>query len=150
MNPIPDAYQKVTGVTATAADVLMGKVIVDAEGNALTGTIPIWNDIDTDGLELNAGQGFTFDAGYHRNDITIYAKDLASQTAGTAAAAEILSGETAWVGGSKITGSMANNGAKTLTIDGLTTTSVAIPAGYHNGSGKVSLTSDIEEALAAI
>ena len=45
---------------------------------------------------------------------------------------------------------MANNGAITGTIDGLTTTSYTVAAGYHNGSGTVSLTSDIEDALAAI
>ena len=50
----------------------------------------------------------------------------------------------------QITGSMTNNGAVTATIDGLVTTSYTVPAGYHNGSGTVSLTSDIEEALAAI
>ena len=50
----------------------------------------------------------------------------------------------------QITGEMTNNGAVTATIDGLTTTSYTIGAGYHNGSGTVSLTSDIEDALAAI
>lgn len=49
-----------------------------------------------------------------------------------------------------LTGTMANNGAISTTIDGLTTTSASIPAGYHNGSGTVSLTNDIETALAAI
>ena len=44
---------------------------------------------------------------------------------------------------------MANNGAVSGTIDGLTTTSYSVPAGYTSG-GSVSLTSDIEEALAAI
>lgn len=52
--------------------------------------------------------------------------------------------------GKVIEGAMPNKGAITLTMDGLTTTSVSVPAGYHNGSGKVNLTSDIEEALAAI
>ena len=47
-------------------------------------------------------------------------------------------------------GTMPDKGAVTATIDGLTTTSYTIPAGKHNGSGKVSLTSDIENALAAI
>jgi hypothetical protein len=47
-------------------------------------------------------------------------------------------------------GTMPDKGAITATIDGLTTTSYTIPAGKHNGSGKVSLTSDIENALAAI
>lgn len=79
---IPDAYQDVTGVTAVAADVLTGKVIVSATGK-------------------------------------------------------------------EITGSMANNGAISGTIDGLTTTSYSVPAGYTSG-GSVSLTSAIEEALAAI
>ena len=44
---------------------------------------------------------------------------------------------------------MANNGALSLTIDGVTSTSVNIPAGYTSG-GTVSLTSDIYDALAAI
>lgn len=79
---IPAAYQDVTGVTATAADVLVGKKIVDAEGTVITGT-------------------------------------------------------------------MADNGTITATIDGLTTTSYTIPAGKTSG-GTISLTDDIETALAAI
>ena len=79
---IPEVYQDVSTVTAGAADVLTGKVIVDATGKPVPGTMP-------------------------------------------------------------------NNGALSLTIDGLTTTSVAIPTGYASG-GTVSLTSDIEDALAAI
>lgn len=52
--------------------------------------------------------------------------------------------------GTVVAGTMANNGAVTAQIDGLTTTEYGIPAGYHNGLGKVSLTNDIEQALAAI
>ena len=48
-----------------------------------------------------------------------------------------------------LTGTMANNGSTSATIDGLTATSVTIPAGYTTG-GTVSLTDDIYEALAAI
>jgi hypothetical protein len=47
-------------------------------------------------------------------------------------------------------GTMPDKGAVTATIYGMTTTSYTIPAGYHNGSGKVSLANDIENALAAI
>lgn len=79
---IPEAYQDVTGVTATAADVLTGKTIVNAAGESVPGTMP-------------------------------------------------------------------NNGAISGTMDGLTTTSYEVPAGYTSG-GSVSLTSAIEEALAAI
>lgn len=81
--PIPDKYQDVSGVTATAANVLDGSYFVDNTGAVVEGTMP-------------------------------------------------------------------NKGAVNATIDGLTTTSYTIPAGNHSGSGKVSLTNDIENALAAI
>ena len=54
----------------------------------------------------------------------------------TADASKILLGSTAYVKGSKITGTMTNNGdiITSVTVGG----SYTIPAGYHNGSGKVS------------
>ena len=74
-------------------------------------------------------------------------------TGDTAVAANILAGVKAHtiVNGTatQITGSMANNGAISGSIDGLTTTSYSVPAGYTSG-GTVSLTNDIELALAAI
>ena len=47
-------------------------------------------------------------------------------------------------------GTMPNNGAIDASINGMVSSEYTIPAGYHNGSGKVSLTDDIENALAAI
>lgn len=38
--PIPDAYQDVTSVTATAGDVLVGKIYVNETGNVVAGTMP--------------------------------------------------------------------------------------------------------------
>lgn len=58
----------------------------------------------------------------------------------TAAVAEILKDKTAYVRGSKLTGTMPNNGAvtgKITTLSGVYT----IPQGYHDGSGKVSIDS---------
>ena len=66
-----------------------------------------------------------------------------------ATAENILVDKTAYVGGVKVTGTMANNGDTSGTIDGLTVTSKEIPAGYTSG-GTVSLTNDIENALSAI
>lgn len=80
---IPDAYQDVSGVTAGAGDVLANKVIVNAAGQQVAGTMP-------------------------------------------------------------------NNGAVAASIDGLTVTEYTVPKGFHSGAGKVSLTNDIETALAAI
>lgn len=78
----------------------------------------------------------------------------ADTTGDDAVAGNLLAGKKAhsYSGGNAValTGSMPNNGAVAATIDGLTTTSYTVPAGYHNGSGTVSLTNDIETALAAI
>lgn len=52
--------------------------------------------------------------------------------------------------GAAVEGTMPNKGAVAAEIDGLTTTSYTIPKGYHNGNGEISLTNDIENALAAI
>nr|UWG16097.1 MAG: hypothetical protein [Bacteriophage sp.] len=74
-------------------------------------------------------------------------KDVSGVTAG---AADVLDGKfIVLADGSKVEGTMANNGAIAKTIDGLTQTSADIPAGYTSG-GTVSLTDDIENALAAI
>ena len=64
-------------------------------------------------------------------------------------AAALLDGYTAYGSKGEVIGMMPNNGATGGTFDGLTTTSYTIPAGYTTG-GTVSLTGDIEEALAAI
>lgn len=62
----------------------------------------------------------------------------ADTTDATASASEILSGETAYGASGKITGSMPNNGGITGTIDEVDE-AYTIPAGYHDGSGTVSI-----------
>lgn len=83
--PIPSAFQDVSSVTATADNVLTGKVFVRANGEVTAGTMP-------------------------------------------------------------------NNGKVTATFTGLSasTSSYTIPKGYHDGTGTVSLTDDIESMLAEI
>lgn len=65
--------------------------------------------------------------------------DVNSQDA-TVKVAEMLTGKTAYARGTKLTGTMVNNGAVSLTID-TASGSVTIPQGYHDGSGKVSILS---------
>nr|DAT99160.1 MAG TPA: tail protein [Caudoviricetes sp.] len=66
----------------------------------------------------------------------------------TAGVAEILSGKTAYVNGVKLTGTMKNNGAVTGTIS-KKADSYTIPIGYHDGSGKVSISSTEQAKLIA-
>ena len=91
-------------ITAGAGDVLSGKVIVDQDGNPITGTIPVKNAIAS---SINCGGLVDIPAGYYPTAGKVQANSLASQTAANAGAGQILSGYTAYVNGAKITGSLA-------------------------------------------
>ena len=121
--------------TATAAQILTGQTAY-VNGSKVTG---IMANLGAVSQALNAGGSYTIPAGYHNGSGKVTANSLASQTSATATAAQILTGQTAYVNGLKVTGTMPNRGAVTvsLTDDG----SYTIPAGYHNGSGKVTATS---------
>lgn len=66
----------------------------------------------------------------------------------TAVAAEILATKTAYVNGSKVTGSMPNRGAVTGAIN-TKAGQYTIPQGYHDGSGKVGIESTEQAKLIA-
>lgn len=66
----------------------------------------------------------------------------------TASASEILATKTAYVSGAKVTGTMPNNGAVTGTIS-TKAEQYTIPAGYHDGSGKVSISSTEQAKIIA-
>lgn len=179
---IPEAYQDTSSVTATAGDVLTGKVFVTADGTVTPGEM-VNNGAVNKTLDVTTIT-YTIPKGYHSGSgkvkIVLETKNVTptksaqevTPTAGkvlskvtveaipdkyqdvsgvTATAANVLDGSYFVTKTGTLTeGSMVNKGAISETIDGLTTTSYTVPAGYHNGSGKVSLTNDIEDALAAI
>jgi len=66
----------------------------------------------------------------------------------TAAVAEILSGKTAHARGTKLTGTMPNNGAVTGTIS-TKAGQYTIPQGFHDGSGKVSIAATEQAKIVA-
>ena len=98
-------------------------------------------------------QNITPDSGYFGlSDVTVNAIPTNYQDVGatTATAPDVLSGKVFTTkDGVVTTGTMANNGTISETIDGLTATSVTLAKGYNAG-GKVSLTNDIENALKEI
>ena len=183
---IPEAYQNVSSVTATASDVLANKIIVTADGTQTAGTMTN-NGAVSKTLSVSE-PSYTVPAGYHNGsgavgivleektavpgttsqEITpssgkviskVTVSPIPDQYADTsdadASAENILYGKVAYVYNSatgksaKAVGTMTNNGTLSKTIDGLSVTSVTIDAGYTDG-GTVSLTDDIELALAAI
>ena len=179
---IPETYQDTSSVTATAADVLTGKIFVTADGTVTPGGM-INNGAVNKTLDVTSIT-YTIPKGYHSgsgkvqivletksvtpsksvqkvaptagkvlSEVTVEAiPDKYQDVSGVTATADNVLDGTYFVDntGALVEGTMPDKGAVSATIDGLTTTSYAIPAGKHSGSGTVSLTNDIENALAAI
>ena len=116
-----------------------------------TGTVKIVLETKTV-TPTKSAQEITPTTGKVLSKVTVEAipDNYVDTTDGDATAAEILDGKFAYVNGVKVEGIMPNNGSVAATIDGLTVTSYTIPKGFHSGTGTVSLTNDIEDALAAI
>ena len=88
---------------------------------------------------LRPGSVYQIPKGYHNGSGKVTVTRLSDETVGTATEDDILAGKTAWVDGVKVVGSMINQGAKTTSLNA--DQSYTIPAGYHNGSGKVTANS---------
>lgn len=176
---IPDQYIDTTQATAEAGDILLGETAF-VGGVEVTGTMPnngsVTDTLDAENPSVIIAAGYhdgtgainivpetksvtpTKEAqniapttGKVLTKVTVAAipPEYITTTDATAANTDILTGKTAYVSGAKITGTMVDNGDVNGQIDGLTTTTFQVPQGYTNG-GTVSLTNDIETALAVI
>lgn len=96
-------------VTATAPDILASKVAIGPNGEPLVGTM---TNNGTKTATLSAGGSYTIPKGYHSGGGKVTANTLSSQTIADATASDIKKGKTAWVNGTKLTGT------KSVTVDG--------------------------------
>lgn len=177
---IPAQYQDTSSVTATADDVLTGKIIVTSDGSVTPGSMAnngaVNKTLDTNTTSYKIPKGYhdglgsvaispesksatpseeqqvvSPSLGKVLSQVTVYPipakyKDVSPVTATTG---HVLAGDVYVDSNGKQTGTMKNNGKITGTIDGLSGTSYSVPEGYTSG-GSVSLTGDIESALADI
>lgn len=155
---IPDEYQNISEVTASAEDVVQGKKIVDSTG-VVSGTM---SDNGTVSKVLDTTtKSYTIPSGKHSGagvvSITTQEKSVTPSTSAqeivpdigkvlskvtvaavtssgtdtsdaTATSGDILSGKTAYVDGAKITGNIPTQTASSLTAK---TNTVTVPAGYY-------------------
>ena len=106
--------------------------------------INLENDTITRADVLN-GKTFHLPDGSTTTGTSTYDADTSDANA---SADDILSGKTAYKNGTKLTGSMTNQGEKHLTITARDT-AITIPQGYHDGSGDIGLGSTDKAALVA-
>lgn len=173
---IPQAYQDVSSVTAAAGDVLTGKIFVTSSGAVTTGemanngavnkTLTAQEQNYTIPKGYHSGTGSVSISPESKTATPTKSQQTISPTAGkvltsviveaipsqyvdtsdaTATAAQILDGATAYVDGELVEGTMPNNGAVTETLD-TATTSYTVPAGYHSGTGTVSVSLETKSA----
>lgn len=77
-------------------------------------------------LSLNAGASYMVPAGFHNGGGKVTANSLASQTSATATAAQIINGQTAWVNGSKLTGTLSVNSILSFSAAAYSTTQILL------------------------
>lgn len=111
IGPIPSKYKDTSTGNVTADQILKDKIAFNSNGK-ITGTMPNYGAVSQ---ALNCSGSYTIPAGYHNGSGKVTANSLASQTNGNASSSDVLSGKTAWVNGSKITGVIPLLGAQNIT-----------------------------------
>lgn len=110
-----------------------GNIIMDVSGDTVTAE-SLLSGFTAHGADGEAISGTcTFDA---------------NTSDATANAGDILSGKTAYKDGTKLTGTMANRSAVSGSIS-TKTGQYTVPAGYHNGNGKVGISSTEQSKIIA-
>ena len=128
-----ESLMKQTPASIVAKDIIVGSTCW-ANGKKITGTMPVIKDNSVT-RTLYAGDSYTIPEGYHSGRAVVSAASLASQTGGNAISETIIEGNTAWVNGQMITGTIKKIEPEKITLE--TNKTYYIPAGYHTGRGYV-------------
>ena len=116
---------------AEPANVLTGKTFYAGDEEKKTGTMTNRGAVSA---SLAAGASYTVPDGYHNGSGVVSAQSLSSQTQASATSGDIVSGKTAYINGSKVTGSLAERPALTKPVgvfnDG-TDIYIQIPTGAY-------------------
>lgn len=147
---VPD----LSGVTATSKYVAKGYSFVDKDGATVNGKL------DTTMIRFEGPNGSTdlegCSVGYKsptNSSTDAIVKIYGGNLLGTANAGHVLSGKTFSSNGVSdnprfaVEGTMPDNGAVAETINPLSSESVSIAKGYHDGNGTVSLSSELKTKL---
>ena len=110
-----------------------GNTLIDLTGDTVTEA------------DVLSGVKFHLPSGEDGTGSCAYDSDTSEDTAQVA---EILSGKTAHARGTKLTGTMPNNGAVSGSIS-TKTGQYTIPIGYHDGSGKVGISATEQAKIIA-
>ena len=94
--------------------------------------------------DVLSGKYFHLKSGERTQGSCTYDADTSDANA---SASELLYGQSAYVNGVKLVGSMPNNGGNNVTVTG--TSGTTIPAGYYDGSGKAVIDSTSATNLVA-
>ena len=100
---------------------------------------------DVAASDVLSGKKFHLPSGEPKTGTCPYDADTSDATA---VAAEILATKTAYKNGSKLTGTMPNNGAVAGSISAKAE-QYTVPQGYHDGSGKVSISATEQAKIIA-